>query len=200
MSKRVGNIYEIFEETESDGPVSLRKAQKKLREINVLKQKPNKSKEEIDKVNLESFWKNIVCPEKNIVSPHVNLVQPKKKQTKKQQSNEKRENDLKWIEEERQRNESQRIEEETVRRRVEEEVRRRVEKTRRRIEEEDKQKRTKMEEINHEFLEMVAQHKNVNKVFRLLSLKYHPDKNPADREHAEKIQKILGEIREQYVQ
>lgn len=49
-----------------------------------------------------------------------------------------------------------------------------------------------------EFRSAVSVYKSTDRAFRKLSLKYHPDKNPENREQAEKIQKILGEVRDQF--
>jgi len=61
----------------------------------------------------------------------------------------------------------------------------------------DSENRFKQQYID-EFSNAVSIYKSPSRAFRKLSLKYHPDKNPENREVAENIQKILGDIRDEY--
>ena len=65
------NLYKVLETKENDETeCPMRKAKKKLREIEKLKLKPNKNAEEYDKIKNEEIWRAIVEPV--ITTPEIN--------------------------------------------------------------------------------------------------------------------------------
>jgi hypothetical protein len=189
--KRVKTIYEhltVDEECEDSSTIQLgRKALKKLREIECLKNKPNLTVEEQAKIITEKFWKNILHPEENKPND-----KPSAKQLKKQAEKEKkrkRDQDKK---------EQDRIKEEEEK-----------EKARILLEEQTKQKR--MVKVlgsfykNHEAMIIYNEYMTISNLqnpkiaFHKLSLKYHPDKNPTKNTtfYQQILQHIHGKIVEQ---
>ena len=85
------NIYSSLNEDEQDSGTSspIRKAAKKLREIEKLKQKLNKTPEEYNKIREESIWRAIVEPVYSGTSESVEDVEKRKiKQKEKRQMKE----------------------------------------------------------------------------------------------------------------
>jgi len=195
----------------------VRKALKKLREIDALKEKTKYTPEELEKLATETYWKNILDPPNTKSSEEA--AERKAKQYKRHEEKESKKEAKRLAEEERMRKQNearlkrdaeemarkkQRQDEYTQRyaerQRTEEKTRREYEeKMQSELEQYHRETQFKQQYIN-EFAIAISIYKSPDRAFRKLSLKYHPDKNPENREHAEKIQKILGEIREQYMQ
>ena len=189
ISKPAANIFDILEDSEAEIP-SVKKALKKLREIDALKSKglSNLSSQELEKVSHEKHWKSFlpgfvqeIAREKLVF---VN-VPPSPKKLKRIAEKEKKEAD----------------------RKRREEYEREAEKKRRKQQEEREKERQKQEEkkrheelmkspeyaMEFEFQEMIQKCRgNINSAFRQLSLKYHPDKNGGK----DKMQKILLDLKE----
>ena len=200
-----------FDGTSSDAKINteVRKAHKKLREIDVLKKKEVKTKEELDKIQMEMYWLSILFPnEEKPVDEGVE--QRKRKQQKRHDEKERmkqRKRKAEEIANERRREEERKREE----LRQEREEREERDQSR---EERDQSRKERQENIigcvsmnpmerriEKEFVQLLSENdNNVNKVFRLLSLKYHPDKHLDDKNGAEEIQKILGNIKEMYLE
>jgi len=187
----------------------VRKALKKLREIDALKEKTEYTPEELEKLATETYWKNILDPPNTKSSEE---AERKAKQYKRHAEKESKKEAKRLAEEERMRKQNEarlkREAEEMARKKQRQDERKQTEeKTRREYEEkmqaelEQYHRETQFkQQYMNEFAIAVSIYKSPDRAFRKLSLKYHPDKNPENREHAEKIQKILGEIREQYMQ
>jgi hypothetical protein len=192
----------------------VRKALKKLREIDALKEKTEYNPEELEKLAKETYWKNILDPPDTKAKED---EERKAKQYKRHLEKEAKKEAKRLVEEERmkkQREEQQKREaeertrnkhryDEYLKRKAEqeeaEENRRREYEENRKVELEriESENRFKQQYID-EFSKAVAIYKSPARAFRKLSLKYHPDKNPENREAAENIQKILGDIRDGY--
>jgi hypothetical protein len=210
MNTRFGVFHENHDDNESISTTTAnetRKAEKKLREIAALKLKTQLTKEEYDKLAKESYWKQFV-PSNEIPSWMSKKEEEarKDKQFKRHLEKEKQKNAKKSAEETRQKKED----EERAKRRAEEDAKYQEarEKQRQQYEEETRAQMLQAQHdlaenmfrqsIINEFTTAVAIHKTPDRAFRKLSLKYHPDKNPENKDRAEKIQKILVDIRETY--
>jgi hypothetical protein len=196
------NIFSAIAENDDDFKITprekiLKKAAKKLNEIERLKEKGkyiSLTAEECAKLGQEDFWKSCLQEE------------PSKPNLKEERKRKKEEEKIKKQEEER---------------RVYEEYKKKMEENeRRRKEEEQKEKMRKEEEARkRKFLDkktnkkikrdskgledeyrnlLLLHHGNNDKTFRLLSLKYHPDKNVGRISWASEMQKQLGVYREKY--
>jgi hypothetical protein len=153
------NRYSVLEVEDVSVTDTLKKAVKKLKEIERLKQKMNPSPEEIAKLNTESFWRNIVSPKPS------HRGDSDKKNTKHM------------------RKEAARLEKERKERR----------------EQYVKKFKHITDEFELEFCNMMHEtNYDVNKTFRLLSFKYHPDKNIGKKEWAEAKQKLLLDCKEKF--
>ena len=157
-----------------------------------------KTKEELDKIRLEMHWLNILFPNEE----KTGVEQRKRKQQKRHD------------EKERMKQRKRKAEEiANEKRRDEERKREELRQEREEKEERDQLRKERQENIigsvsmnpmerriEKEFVQLLSENdNNVNKVFRLLSLKYHPDKHLDDKSGAEEIQKILGNVKEKYL-
>ena len=184
----------------------VKKANKKLNEIDKLKKKSELTTEEREKISKELYYRNIVDP-KSIV--------PEYSEKQKQQIEKKR---LKKEKEAIREAEKQEREAE----KKEREARKEAEKKEReaRIEAEKKEREARIEaekeakreaekkaleiiikllsqnELKNEWIKTLSENNNnINKAFRLMSLKYHPDKN-TNKIWAEEKQKELNTLKE----
>jgi hypothetical protein len=193
----------------------VRKALKKLREIDALKDKTMHTPEELDKLALETYWKNILDPPDTKADAE---IKRKAKQYARHQEKEAKKEARRLVEEERVKKQN----DERLKRELDEMARKKQrqdeyerqradrqqtdennrraneEKMKSELEQTYRENRFKQQYID-EFATAVGIYKSPDRAFRKLSLKYHPDKNQENSQEAEKIQKILGEIREQYV-
>lgn len=167
-----------------------------------VKEKTTYTSEELKKLSNETYWKSILDP------PNTKKQEEDKRKAKQQdrhlEKEAKRASRL-AAEEERLKERDARFkrEEEQMRRNAErqraEENNHRIHDEQIRRELEEKHRYAKLRQIYvDEFRSAVSVYKSPDRAFRKFSLKYHPDKNPENREQAEKIQKILGEIRDQF--
>ena len=188
-----------------------RKAEKKLKEIQTLLKKTSHTKEELDKLATEQHWKDIIdwidnpkkTAEKTEETPKMIKNRLKRKREK-----EKRERELEEIlkRREKEAEEQKRRHEEILKQRRQRE--KEAEEQKCRHQEDRKQKRQEEEEFRKhhrehqdlwsEFDAVYRQNNNVNKTFRKLSVKYHPDKNIGKKQSTEAKQKELTNIRDYY--
>uniref|UniRef100_A0A6C0JX47 J domain-containing protein n=1 Tax=viral metagenome TaxID=1070528 RepID=A0A6C0JX47_9ZZZZ len=193
----------------------VRKALKKLREIDALKGKPDYTPEELDKLATETYWKNILDPhdtkakedeERKAKQYKRHMEKEAKKKAKRlaEELHMRKQTEAQQKREAEERAKNKQRDDEYRRRKAEQEQ---AEENRRREYEENKkaeleriesENRFKQQYID-EFTKAVSIYKSPDRAFRKLSLKYHPDKNQANIQHAENIQKILGDIRSAYV-
>jgi hypothetical protein len=200
-----------------------RKAEKKLKEIQTLIKKTSHTKEELDKLATEQHWKDIIDwfdnPKKTEETQQTIKNRLKRKREKEEQNRrheeyrKQRERREKEAEEQKRRHEEyrkQREEEEfrkQEQKRQEEEFRKQEQKRQeeesrkqeqKRQEEESRKQEQKRQYLWSEFEALYRQNNDVNKTFRKLSMKYHPDKNIGKQEWAEAKQKELTNIRDHY--
>jgi len=187
-----------------------RKAIKKLREIEALKNKPNPTAEERHKIASEKYWQNILRPEENKQDN-----KPTAKELKKQADKEKR-----WKREEEkynkkvlqaQQEQAERDKREQARLKAAEEARKAREEAREkaRILFESQREQMVLEEVLKPFHEnrlaiaiyneymAISRTENHKMAFRKLSMKYHPDKNPT--KNTTLHQQILHHIHDKIV-
>jgi len=193
--------------TSHNSSTDSRKAEKKLREIDKLKQKSVHTKEEIEKLKTETYYRRIVNPfykseeEKQEEFLHAeykrkeieelkqrqyarHLEKEKRRQQKNNKEREKKEKEMEKERAERNKSYSER------------EKREREEK-RHRFEFTIKPQIKPVTNLEIEYYSLLKKHENNNdKTFRVLSKKYHPDRNLDNKEWAENQQKQLLEIRE----
>jgi len=193
------NAFDILEDTEPEIP-SIKKALKKLREIDALKSKglSHLSAQELEKVSQEKHWKSFLpgfvqeIAREKLVSAKVPPSPKKLKQMEKKAELRRR------AELEKERKDAERKRREEYEREEKE-----AEKKRRKQQEdrERKQQKRRQEELmkspeyamEFEFQEMIKKcGGNVDSAFRKLSLKYHPDKNSGK----DQMQKILLDFKE----
>jgi flagellar biosynthesis GTPase FlhF len=203
------NIFSAIAENDDDFKITprekfLKKAAKKLNEIERLKEKGicnSLTIDECEKLLKEDFWKSCLFEEP--LKPNIKEERKRKKEEEKmkKQEEERRvyeEYKKKMEEKERKRKEEQKREEEEYRKRKEEEYRKRKEEERKRKNQETKaRKNGKSLEDEYKNV-LLLHHGNNDKTFRLLSLKYHPDKNVGRPIWASEMQKQLGGFREKY--
>ena len=188
-----------------------RKAEKKLKEIQTLLKKTSHTKEELDKLATEQHWKDIIDW---IDNPKKMEETQKtiKNRLKRKREKEKRERELEEIRKRREKEaeEQKRRHEEIRKQRQQRE--KEAEEQKRRYQEDRKQKRQEEEEFRKrqeeefrehqelwsEFDAMYRQNNDVNKTFRKLSVKYHPDKNIGKKQWSEAKQQELTNIRDHY--
>jgi ATP-dependent Lon protease len=219
----VPNIYEHLHNLHDDvvndpGTTNeRRKAEKKLKEIQTLIKKTSHTKEELDKLATEQHWKDIIDwfdnPKKTAETKPEETQKTIKNRLKRKREKEKRERQLEEILKQRRRREKEAEEQkrrhEEYRKQRQEEEFRKQEQKRQEEEEFRKQEQTRQEEefrkhhYKHQYLwsefeALYRQNNDVNKTFRKLSVKYHPDKNIGKQEWAEAKQKELTNIRDHY--
>ena len=160
-----------------------RKAVKKLREIENLKQNLNPTAEEREKIATEKYWANIIHPKDD--PPHKPTAKELKKQAdkEKRRKREEEKNEKKALEAAKEQEE--RIKREQARRKAQEEAREKA-----RLLFESQREVREIERVLspfHEIPEAVMIYREYMSIsavethktaFRKLSLKYHPDKNP----------------------
>jgi hypothetical protein len=175
----------------------LRKAEKKLREIGLLKSKSVRTLEEEEKIKKEAYYRRILDPsyktdeEKQEDARIFERKQKEMEELKQRQY-------VRHLKKEKAKKE--RLEKdpcfqewEKHRQRQEEEQR----KHRQYIEDQRRHKDAELSELQTEYIELLEKNRFNNcKTFRLMSLKYHPDKNLGNREWAEKQQQNLLDIRD----
>lgn len=193
----MSNRFSVLDpdETLTDSSVSqknlLKKAEKKLREIESLKAKKGElSKEEAEKVASEPYWQRIVTP----LSKHENTGETKNKKRREQRK---------------QREEQEREEQERQRKRAEYNRKQEREEYNRKQEREKQNKKRSFDEMQSktkstldymfvlgEFNTLNQIHQNADKTFRILSLKYHPDKNIGRDKWATAMQQHLVNVKD----
>ena len=203
------NIFTAIAENDDDFKITprekfLKKAAKKLNEIERLKEKGKYHSltiEECLKLGQEDFWKSCFYEEPD--KPNMKEERKRKKEEEKMKKQElKKEEERRVYDEYKKKmeeNERKRKEEEqNEKMRKEEEQKRKVEQERKRKNQEKKAKKNgKTLEEEYKNL-LLLHHGNNDKTFRLLSLKYHPDKNVGRQIWAKEMQKRLGECRDKF--
>ena len=205
FSNRYNSLY-IDEDDTDDGikPTKniSRKASKILREIELLKKKTTLTQEEKVKISKEEYWKEILYTKVKESEPN---PKPNWKEIKKERKRQLEEERLKKEKEERDRIRREYEEQERIRR---EQERIRIEQLRLLREEDEKNIMVDIDnitiqtitnnKIENMFRILVKSGLSVEKTFKILSRKIHPDKNPKHRELATEKQKYLSQIRDKY--
>jgi len=184
-------------------PNSLRKAEKKLREIGLLKSKSVRTLEEEEKIKKEAYYRRILDPsyktdEEKLKEARMferkqkEIEEMKQRQyarhlKKEKAKKERLEKDPCFQEWEKQRQQHDEYEHNQRQR----------QQRKQRGEDELRRKEAELFELQTEYIALLKKHSlNNSKTFRLVSLKYHPDKNLGNREWAENQQKKLSDIRD----
>ena len=158
MTQNIYTNLHVDDESVDKGTEHMqRKAEKKLKEIERLKTKPNLTPEEVEKINTEKKWKHIL---------HIFDPEPPEKTEKSKK---------------RKRKPKQKPPKQRHFAHIELSV-----------------EFSKQQTIQDEFEDLFCKNNNVDKTFRQLSIKYHPDKNPDKKQWAETMQKELGGVRDAY--
>tara|TARA_B100001758_G_scaffold171495_2_gene148443 strand:- start:42314 stop:42937 length:624 start_codon:yes stop_codon:yes gene_type:complete len=196
----------LFEPGDSETSCTKRKAEKKLREIDKLKFKMNKTPEEYDKIRQESIWRAIVEPVLTCASETPEKIEQRKtKQREKSQIKEfKRKLTIQKEEYKQSLASMQRKWEERMRLLQEENQRLKVENQQ--LKKNNCSPRTSFnynadavsmeEKIEDEFHELYQQNGTYKQTYKELILKYHPDKNNTEIGH--KITTILNILKQRY--
>jgi len=182
--------------TSSD--TNIRKALKKLKEIDVLKGRDNRSLEEDEKIKKEAYYRRILDPsyrteeEKEQEQRKYDMLQRERDAMKQRQCERHKKNQKKKLEHEAK-----------ERKRKEDEEAKAKEREKERAKEREKEcERTIAyckDPLEKEYLSLLVENKNDNgKTFRIMSRKYHPDKNLDNKKWAEEKQKQLENIRSKY--
>lgn len=199
------NIFSAIAENDDDFKITprekfLKKAAKKLNEIERLKEKGkylSLTAEECAKLGQEDFWN--ACLQEEPLKPNLKEERKRKKEEEKMKKQElKKEEEIRIYEEYK-----KKMEEKERNRREEEqkEKMRREEDRKRKILEKKANKKINRDakRLEDEYQNLLLLHNgNNDKTFRILSLKYHPDKNVDRIPWASEMQKQLGEIREKF--
>ena len=215
------NIYSSLNEDEQDSGTSspIRKAAKKLREIEKLKQKLNKTPEEYNKIREESIWRAIVEPVYSGTSESVEDVEKRKiKQKEKRQmkeferkhrlEKEKHKKELEAIKQDFQ-EKIQGLEQEKRQMKLENEKLNLIIQQLLHEKQSSSSSSSKSsifhnenpvsteEKIEEEFLEVYAQEGSYKKTYKKMIFQYHPDKCPSKR-FAGEVSSILNTLKEKY--
>lgn len=179
MSK--SNRFSVLETEDVDQTDIFKKAAKKLKEIDRLKQRLVHNAEELTKLATESYWRNILNPPTKHVDQAAEAFRKAKQHAKQAKK-------LAKIKEE-----EARIKAEEAQRLADQEQRKRaafIESLARFT-----------DSLDVEFRDIFIKNGfNVNKTFRILSKKYHPDRNIGNQEWAETKQKQLLNCKEKFAQ
>tara|TARA_B100001059_G_C17832037_1_gene585292 strand:- start:3194 stop:3829 length:636 start_codon:yes stop_codon:yes gene_type:complete len=206
------NPFAVFSDSGDSGTsCPMRKAHKKVREIEKLKQKMNKTPEEYNKIQEESYWRAIVEPVLTDASERPeDIEQRKTKQREKSQIKDlKRKLDIQKEKYKREKASMQRKWQEDMHL-LQEEIRHlKLENHHLKLENQQVKKRkcssfnynadaVSMEEkIEDEFLELYQQKGSYKQTYKEMIMKYHPDKNSTEIGH--KITTILNILKDRYV-
>tara|TARA_A100001011_G_scaffold326826_1_gene350607 strand:+ start:137 stop:760 length:624 start_codon:yes stop_codon:yes gene_type:complete len=202
------NPFAVFSDAgDSETSCPMRKAHKKLREIEKLKHKMNKSPEEYTKIREENIWRAIVEPVlTGATTTPEEKEQRKTKQREKSQikelkrklnnQNEKHKHEIalmqrKW--EERMRV----LQEENQRLKVENQQLKKKNSSPRSSFNYNADSVSMEEKVEEEFLELYQQKGTYKQTYKELIIKYHPDKNKTEIGH--KITTILNILKQRYV-
>ena len=201
------NPFAVFSDAgDSETSCPMRKAHKKLREIEKLKHKMNKTPEEYTKIREESIWRAIVEPV--LTGATTTPEEIKQRKTKQRENSQIKELKRKLNNQ----NEKHKQEIALMQRKWEERMRVLQEENQRLIVENQQLKKrnysprssfnynadsVSMEEkVEEEFLELYQQKGSYKETYKEMILKYHPDKNNTDIGH--KITTILNTLRQRY--
>ena len=191
------NIFSAIAENDDDFEITprekfLKKAAKKLNEIERLKEKGkyhSLTAEECAKLSQEDFWK--ACLYEEPFKPNLKEERKRKKEEekiKKKREEEQRrvyEEHKRKLEEDRKKKDETKTEEERKRKILEKKANKKINRDAKRLED--------------EYRNLLLLHNgNNDKTFRILSLKYHPDKNVDKIRWASEMQKQLGGFREKF--
>ena len=210
---KMTNIFSVFSDNEDDCEVQVscgnpvKKALKKLKEIQALKEKDPSvlNQEELDKVKKEAYWRGFLPNNDDNKPQH-----PSKEERKAAKLKKKEEQRQKLEREQRRQQNEQRQQEEEQKRRKKEQEKKDITMNEWRSNPDGIKRRLKIEvdrlcnsnaalnpNLDEEFhVAYVKYDNNVNKAFRQLSMKYHPDKNPCGSQDE---QKYLGIVKEAYL-
>lgn len=212
MFREKTNPFKLLME-DNDPPSTscpIRKAHKKLREIEKLKQKTNKTPEEWSKIKEEENWKAIVCPvnmsteeteedilkrtQKQKEKTKTKMKQMEKKLKEQYEKHQKEIETIQGLYEEKlklQRNIIQFLENEN------QQLKKKVlNKTRLN----QQNKNTDLEDkIIEEYDELVQKHGSAKKAYVFMITKYHPDKFKGHPEMAHRISSILNSLKENHI-
>ena len=186
----------------SSSDKNARKALKKLRDIEALKSRKNRSQEEEEKIGKEVFYRRMLDPtykteeEKEQEQRKNDMLQKEKEEMKQRQYERHKKNQKKKLEYEAK--ERKRREEEEAK-----EKERAKEWAKERAKEWAKERERTIayckDPLEKEYLSLLIENNNDNgKTFRMMSRKYHPDKNLDKKKWAEEKQKQLQNIRSKY--
>ena len=203
---RLKNIYKDLEVDELGYPTTTqpgRKAIKKLREIEALKNKPNPTTEEREKIATERHWMNILNPEEN-KPDNKTTAKDLKKQAEKEKRRKREEEKYNKKVLQAQKEQEEWAKREEARKKAYEEAREKA-----RVQFESQREQMALEKFLEPFHElplafaiykeyMAFSRTESHKIaFRKLSMKYHPDKNLT--QNTTLHQQILHHIHEHIV-
>ena len=182
-----------------------RKAQKKLREIDILKRKKIKTHEEFEKIQQEEYWRDIAEPPEHFMNTLEERVRKSKEKEETRKMHQLRE---KHKEEISKKNKTISIKEKIIDKKDKliDEMNTRFcilfeENARLRKQIEDMKNISLDEKLKNEFLECYANIKSYKKAYHVMMRKYHPDKkkNGMSSKMAEECSKILNNLKNEYV-
>ena len=184
------SVDECKDDDHSNKDKELRMAIKKLNEIENLKKKDILNQQEKEKITKEAYYRNIIEPKADVLNIFENTSKNHKERLRKKE--------IQRQKEERQKEEIQRQKEEQQR----EEMRKQEERERLR-QEQERNKRlqsfmNKDPKLIKEFYSILLSNNNdVNKTYKIMSLKYHPDKNKnKDKILSNEKQTLLNDVRD----
>jgi colicin import membrane protein len=229
MTSRTNTFQNLFVDDDykiEDREKEIKKAKKKLNEIEKLKQKSSLTDEEQSKLSREQYYRDIVDPKPIIYKPSIKEQEIAAKKKLKKEAEKarveadklKKEAEKARLEEEKKQTKAEkaRLEAERKRKEAEREAEREAkrEKESKKKEQEREAKREKeskkkeeekihmLKSLNNNDLAkewqttLIKNEYNVNKTFRLMSLKYHPDKNLEKILWAHEKQRELNTLKE----